>query len=42
MREVEIMKRVSDFPHVIRYYTSFFEEGFLNIIMEYAERCDLE
>ena len=28
-------------PHIIKYHTSFMEEGNLHILMEYAENGDL-
>lgn len=40
MKEVEILQRVSH-PHIIQYYTSFVEDQYLSIVMEYAEGGDL-
>lgn len=40
MKEVEILKKVNH-PHIIKYYTSFVENSFLYIIMEYAEGGDM-
>ena len=38
--EVSIMRKLKH-PHVIKYYTSFLEDEFLYILMEYADGGDL-
>jgi NIMA (never in mitosis gene a)-related kinase len=40
LKEAQILRRVKH-PNIIRYYTSFVEEEYLYIIMEYAEGGDL-
>lgn len=40
-REVQVLKMIRH-PHIIRYYTSFVEEGNVCIVMEYAEGGDLQ
>lgn len=41
VREAKILRKVSH-PHIIKFYTSFFEKNCLYIIMEYAEGGDLQ
>jgi serine/threonine protein kinase len=41
IREVQVLKMLRH-PHIIRYYTSFVEEGAVCIVMEYAEGGDLQ
>ena len=38
--EVSIMRKLKH-PHIIKYYTSFLEDEFLYILMEYADGGDL-
>lgn len=40
-REVSIMKSI-EHPHIIRYETSFADEDSLYIVMEYAQKGDLQ
>jgi len=40
LKEADILKKV-DHTHIIKYYTSFIENSYLYIIMEYAEGGDL-
>jgi len=41
IREVQLLKMIRH-PHIIRYYTSFVEEGSVCIVMEFAEGGDLQ
>lgn len=40
MNEVNILKKI-DNPYIVTYYSSFIENNYLNIIMEYCNRGDL-
>jgi len=40
LKEADILKKVEHF-HIIKYHTSFIENSYLYIIMEYAEGGDL-
>ena len=35
--EVVILRKLIH-PHIVKYYDSFIDQGYLNIIMEYCER----
>ena len=41
LREVHILMRLQNHPHVVKYFNSFMEDECLHIIMEYAEKGDL-
>ena len=41
VKEAKIMSEMDDNPNVIKYYTSFLENDYLHILMEYANRGDL-
>ena len=41
LKEVQILRKLRH-PNIIKYYTSFVEDGFMHIIMEYAEGGDLQ
>lgn len=40
VKEAQILKTINH-PHVIKYFTSFMEDGCLHILMEYADGGDL-
>jgi serine/threonine protein kinase len=41
IKEAKIMSELEDHPNVIKYHTSFMENDYLHILMEYANRGDL-
>lgn len=42
LREVQLLRKLQSNPHVVKYYNSFMENDSLHIIMEYAEKGDLQ
>ena len=42
LREVQLLRKLQNNPHVVKYYNSFMENYSLHIIMEYAEKGDLQ
>jgi serine/threonine protein kinase len=41
IQEAKIMSELEDHPNVIKYHTSFMENDYLHILMEFANRGDL-
>ena len=41
IKEVQILRKVNH-PNIIKYYTSFIDEEYIYIIMEYAQGGDLQ